>query len=76
MTERRLNGAAVRAIRSALGVSQADLAARIHKSAGYLCRLEQGTQFSAAPKTQRDVADALGVSLEAITYPVTKGAAA
>lgn len=75
MAERRLNGAAVRAIRSALGISQADLAARIRKSPGYLSRLEQGVQSSDAPKIQRDVADALGVSLEAVTYPVVVGLA-
>lgn len=75
MTERRINGAALRAIRSALGVSQVDLAARCGWVDGsHVNRIESGAVKEVTPKVQRLLADGLGVSLEAITYPVVTAA--
>lgn len=69
MTSRALNGATVRVLREALGISQKDLAARAEISQGALSNIEQGMHGS-KPTTNRRIADAMGVALEAITYPV------
>lgn len=67
-TTRHLNGAAVRVIRNAYGIRHGDLARRATISAPFLTRLETGERQASAP-VQRALADALGVPLEAITYP-------
>lgn len=75
MTDRRINGASVRALRTALGISQADLAARCGWADGsHLNRIESGAVRDVTPKVQRLIADGLGVSLEAVTYPVSVAA--
>jgi len=69
MTTRRINGATVRALRDALGIRHGELAKDVSISAGYLTRIEQGTQ-QPAPAVVRAIAVRLGVSLDAVTYPV------
>lgn len=68
MATRTLNGATVRVIREALGISQADLAARADISQGALSHIEAG-KFGTTPQTNRKIADGLGVPLDAITFP-------
>lgn len=65
-----MNGAAVRAFRKAIGIKQVDLALRANVTSGTLSRIESGSRQPSPPVT-RKLADGLGVSLEAITYPVT-----
>ena len=69
MTTRALNGATVRELREALGITQRDLAARVGLTQGGLSNIESG-KSGATPQTSRKLADSLGVALEAITYPV------
>ena len=69
MTTRAINGAAVKVIREALGISQRDLAGRCAVSQGSLSNVERGIN-GASPELSRKVADAMGVPLESITYPV------
>lgn len=66
MTRRRINGAAVRAIRLALGISQASLARRAEISKAQMCQIELGTN-GASPEVGRRLAAELGVSYDAIT---------
>jgi transcriptional regulator with XRE-family HTH domain len=66
---RKTNGATIRVLREALGISQASLAARAGLSKSYLCEVELGTYQPTIARTQR-IAGALGVTLDAITYPV------
>lgn len=66
---RKTNGATIRVVREALGITQASLAARAQVSKSYLCEIELGAQQPNMDKVQR-IADELGVPLDAITYPV------
>lgn len=68
MQTRNLNGATVRVVRELTGISQHDLAARCAISQGTLSNIERGIHGT-SPETNRKLADALGVPLEAITYP-------
>lgn len=68
MTTRKLNGATVRVVREALGISQHDLAARCDISQGALSNIERGIHGS-TPETNRKLAEGMGVPLESITYP-------
>lgn len=68
MSTRAINGAAVRELREALGITQRDLAARAKLTQGGLSNIETG-KSGAYPRTARNLADALGVSLDSI-YPV------
>lgn len=70
MTTRNLNGATVRVVREALGISQRDLAARCDITQGSLSNIERGIHGT-TPETNRKIADAMGVPLESITYPIT-----
>ena len=70
MTTRNLNGATVRVVREALGISQRDLAERAGISQGALSNIESGKHGS-TPETNRKLADGMGVPLESITYPVS-----
>lgn len=70
MTTRNLNGATVRVVRELLGVSQHDLAARCDISQGALSNIERGIHGT-TPETNRRLAEAMGVPLESITYPVS-----
>lgn len=63
---RPVNGAAVRAIRQALGISQASLARRARIAESHLSQVERGIN-GASPEVTRRLADELGVSFAAIT---------
>lgn len=69
MSKRALNGATVRALREALGISQAHFARDVIVSQGYLCNVEKGRR-QPDPAVNRRLADRLGVPLDAITYPL------
>lgn len=66
---RKLNGKAVREIRQLVGLSQRQLADRTGFVQGTICHLEKG-DYVASPMVMRKLADALGVSLDSITFPV------
>lgn len=55
-------------VREALGVSQADLAARLGIHAGLLSRLERGLTQS-WPRIRRDLAHELGLELQRLWPP-------
>lgn len=65
---RRVNREAVREFRHMLGVEQADLAGRCGITQSMLSRIESGER-DPSPKVLRALADQLGVSLDAISYP-------
>lgn len=71
MATRTLNGATVRVIREAYGISQDDLAARCGITQGALSNIERGIHGTTT-ETARKLADGLGVPLESITYPLTE----
>jgi transcriptional regulator with XRE-family HTH domain len=66
---RRANGPAIRALREALGIRHGDFARDVSVSTGYLSNIEKGAR-QPAPDVTRRIATRLGVSLDAITYPV------
>lgn len=66
---RKTNGATVRVIREALGISLTSLAARASLSKSYLSELERGA-YQPTPEVAQRIATELGVKLDAITYPV------
>lgn len=70
---RKTNGATIRVVREALGISLTSLAARAQVSKGYLSDVETGTCQPSAGVVQRLAAE-LGVPLDAITYPVPEPA--
>lgn len=74
MATRTLNGATVRVIREALGITQHDLAERVGITQGALSNIEKG-KSGATPETSRQLADRMGVPLESITYPTPEPAA-
>lgn len=63
---RRVNGAAVRAIREALGISQVSLARRVQVTKSHMSMVEAGLT-GASPEVARRIASELGVSYDAIT---------
>lgn len=67
---RRLNGAAVKALRQAIGISLRTLASDIGRNPGFLSRVERGID-TASPATMVAIAKRLGVSLDAITHVVS-----
>lgn len=69
MATRQVNGAAIKAIREAMGISQRSLAARACISASQLSNVETGAN-GMSPQAIGNIAGILGVSLDAITYPV------
>jgi transcriptional regulator with XRE-family HTH domain len=73
MTTRRLNGASVRAIREALGLRHGEFARRCDIDPGYLTKLEVGSR-QPSPAVLKRIALGLGVSIEAISYPVAVAA--
>lgn len=66
--KRKVNGAAVREFRKAIGIKQVDLALRANVTSGTLSRIESGSR-QPSPSVTRKLANGLGVTLEAITYP-------
>ena len=68
---RLVNGAAVAALRNAVGMKQVLLAKDVGVSGAFLSNIEAGRK-QPGPQTARALADALGVPLEAITYPAIR----
>ena len=66
---RRTNGASIRAIREPLGMKQHELADAAGISRSHMNKIEQDVE-QPSPAVIRKIADALGVPLAAITYPV------
>jgi transcriptional regulator with XRE-family HTH domain len=66
--ERRTNGATVRALREALGISQSVLAARCKISKPFVSMIENSVSQPSA-QVARALATELAVPLDAITYP-------
>lgn len=75
MSTRQTLGPAVRAIREALGVKHGEFAIRCHITPGYLTNIESGRKQPSAA-VAKTIAEQLGVSLDAITYPVHERSAA
>lgn len=71
MSFRRVNGPSVRAIREALGIRLSDLATRSSVSVGYLSNIEAGRK-QPADAVAVAIARELGVTVDAITYPVAE----
>lgn len=69
MTQRLVHGPAVRAIREALGIKGSVFCIRAGVSHGYLVNIEKGVK-QPSPQVARQIADELGVPLDAITYAV------
>lgn len=72
MTPRRLLGPAAKAIRVANKLPQGDMALRLDVSQGYLSNLEKGVK-QPSEILMRQMADVLGVDLDAISYVVRVG---
>ncbi|WIA97653.1 helix-turn-helix domain-containing protein [Curtobacterium sp. MCBA15_004] len=70
MEQRRTNGPAVRVIRELMGIRHGQFARRVEIDPGYLTKIEAGNRQPSPEVTVR-IANALGVSLEVISYPVT-----
>lgn len=71
---RRANGDAIAALRTTIGISQRDLAARAQIAAPFLSQIEHGHR-EPSPVVLRRLADALGVKLNAITHAVPEDVA-
>lgn len=69
MRKRLAHGAAIRALREAIGISISALAPRCDVSQGYLSHVELGTK-QPSPQVLRNIATQLGVPLDAISYVV------
>lgn len=69
MMRRKANGAAIAALREALGMQQGALAANAGIKGPFLSQIENGLR-QPSPQVIHKLAIELGVSLEAITYPV------
>jgi transcriptional regulator with XRE-family HTH domain len=72
---RATNGEAIRAIRQALGHTQAWVARQAGINGAYLSNIEAGRK-EPSPTVTAKIAAALGVPIAAITYPVTYPAGA
>jgi len=66
---RVINPAALRAMRKLVGISQRELSRRAGLHPNSVSNIE-GDKHPVTPETQRKLADALGVKLDAITIPV------
>lgn len=71
MSTRKLNGSSVRVIRELTGISMTDLAGRIGVAKATMSNIERGIHGT-TPETNRKLAEAMGVPLESITYPVAE----
>jgi transcriptional regulator with XRE-family HTH domain len=67
----RANGEVIAAIREARGMSVGTFANRIGVSYSYLCNIEAGRK-PGSPEVLRRIADALQVSLDAVTLPIAE----
>lgn len=67
---RKLNGQTVRALREALGIKHGAFARDVLVSTGYLSNIEYGRK-QPDPAVIKRMATRLGVSIDAITYPVS-----
>ena len=67
-TTRKVNGAAIKALRDAVGIKQGVLATRCRISQAHLNNIEAGRRQPAHDVTAR-IARQLGVEVDAITYP-------
>lgn len=63
-----INGAAVRAIRQALGINLSTLATDVGTSTGYLCNIEAGRKIRVGPEVRKQIATRLQCSIDAIAY--------
>lgn len=66
---RKTNGATIRVVREAYGITLTSLAARAQLSKGYLSDVETGA-CQPSPGVIQRLATELGVPVDAITYPV------
>lgn len=69
MRKRTAHGAAIRAIREAIGVSGSALAPRCGVSQGYMSQIETGAKQPTVEVMAR-IAEQLGVPLDAISYVI------
>lgn len=69
MAERKTNGTSIASHRKLLGIKQTALAARVEITPSYLSQIESGARQPELDVVSR-ISDALGVPLDAITYPV------
>lgn len=73
MSKREANGATIRALREALGVKHGIFAIECDISPGYLTNIEKGVK-QPSPAVTAAIAHRLGVTVDAITYPVEQPA--
>ena len=66
--KRKVHGPMVRALREALGIKHGEFANRCLISAGYLSNIEKNAK-QPSPAVAKKMAEVLGVSLDAISYP-------
>jgi transcriptional regulator with XRE-family HTH domain len=66
---RLAHGPAIRAIREALGINHGEFALRCNMSPGYLTNIESGRK-QPSPAVAKRIAEELGITLDAITYPI------
>lgn len=69
MRKRYANGAAIRAIRQAVGIPVSVFAIRCLISQGYMSNIEIGRK-QPTPEVLRRIAEQLGVPLDAVSYVV------
>lgn len=70
VAKRHANGAAIRALREALGIRHTDFARDVEVSTGYLANIEAGRRPTPAPDVLKRIAERLGVGVDAVSYPV------
>lgn len=63
-----INGAAVRAIREAIGVNVSTLATDIAISTPFLSNIEAGRKVRVSPEVRRRLAERLGCGVDAISF--------
>lgn len=69
MRKRLAHGAAIRAIREAVGIPVGEFAVRCLISQGYMSNVELSAK-QPSPEVLRKIADELGVPLDAVSYTV------
>jgi transcriptional regulator with XRE-family HTH domain len=71
----QVNGAKLREVRQAVGLTVSEAAIRMGISVSYLSALERGQRPTAKPDTFNRIATVLGVPREDLLLPVAKDAA-